>query len=115
MHELSLAVALVEQAEAVLEREGAPRALALTVRIGDWSGVDPDAFAFAFPVAAEGSRLAGARLEIEREPLRVRCRACGAVTEPPDAIPCCAACGAADVEPQAGQAFDLRALEVAAC
>jgi hydrogenase nickel incorporation protein HypA/HybF len=113
MHELSLAMALVEQAAAVLDREGASRAVSLTVRIGAWSGVDAEAFAFAFPAAAEGTPLAGARLLIEPEPLHVHCQACGALTEPVDAFPCCAACGAVEVEVRSGHAFDLRSMDVA--
>jgi len=35
------------------------------IRVGALSGVVPDALTFAFDVAADGSRLAGARLDIE--------------------------------------------------
>ena len=35
------------------------------IRVGALSGVVPDALTFAFDVAADGSRVAGARLDIE--------------------------------------------------
>jgi hydrogenase nickel incorporation protein HypA/HybF len=65
MHELSIATALVEVAceEALHRRLG--RVQALHVRLGPLAGVVKDALMFSFDVAAAGTAIEGARLEIE--------------------------------------------------
>ena len=68
MHEASIALDLIRVAETVALENGGGRILALTVRIGQWSAVVPEALHTAFPACAEGTVLEGARLSIERVP-----------------------------------------------
>jgi len=68
MHESSIALALIDVACDVLREHGADRATALTVRIGQWSSVVPEALHAAFPACAGGTPLEGARLDITRVP-----------------------------------------------
>jgi hydrogenase nickel incorporation protein HypA/HybF len=65
MHELSIALSLVELASEELARLGDVRLGAVHVRVGTLSGVVPEALRFSFDVAADGTTIAGARLEIE--------------------------------------------------
>jgi len=66
MHELSIALSLVDAACDELPRLGPKVAVrSVHVRLGPYSGVVADALVSAFDVAAAGSPLAGARLEIE--------------------------------------------------
>ncbi|MET8130522.1 MULTISPECIES: hydrogenase maturation nickel metallochaperone HypA [unclassified Streptomyces] len=94
MHELSIAVAVVEQVEEAVREQGRPVA-SLTLRIGELAGVVPDALDFSFGLATEGTALAGARLLIETVEARGRCDGCG--REAPTGMPpvlWCAMCGA---------------------
>lgn len=66
MHELSIAISLVEAVCDELPQWGRNVTVRrIVVRVGPLSGVVSDALAFAFDVAAEGTAIAGARLEIE--------------------------------------------------
>jgi len=65
MHELSIAVSLVDAICEELPKLGAVSIRSVRIRVGALSGVVPDALTFAFDVAADGSRVAGARLDIE--------------------------------------------------
>jgi Zn finger protein HypA/HybF involved in hydrogenase expression len=65
MHELSIALSLVETVCEELPRLGGAQVRSIHLRIGALSGVAPEALTFAFDVAAEASPLAGAKLEIE--------------------------------------------------
>ncbi len=67
MHELSIATAIVDMAEEEAERRDATIA-AVYLRLGGLSGVAREALEPAFELAAEGTRLAGARLVIEEVP-----------------------------------------------
>ena len=81
MHELAVAQALVEQVDAVIRQHRANCATAIRVRIGPLAGVVPDLLATAFPLAAAGSRMEHAELDLVAAPVRVHCQTCGAETE----------------------------------
>jgi Zn finger protein HypA/HybF involved in hydrogenase expression len=66
MHELSIAIDLVEAIRDELPRLGGAHVRTVHLEIGALSGVVPEALEFAFDVAAQGSPIAGARLNIER-------------------------------------------------
>ncbi|ELS50914.1 hydrogenase maturation nickel metallochaperone HypA [Streptomyces viridochromogenes] len=86
MHELSIATAIVEQAGELARADGADAVSAVTVRVGELSGVVPEALDFAFEVARDGTALAGARLVVEPVPARAWCEPCAeefAVGMPP--------------------------------
>ena len=93
MHELSIAQALVEQVEAVIDQHGAAQASRIRVRIGPLAGVVPDLLASAFPLAAAGSRMRDAELDLVAAPIRVRCQICDAESEAAMNRLLCGACG----------------------
>lgn len=108
MHELAVTESVVD---AVTERTGGRRILAVSLEIGRLSGVMPDAVRFCFDLVAGGTPVEGARLEIT-EPLgRARCRSCCGEFEPPDLIMLCP-CGSSDVEVLAGQDMRIVSVEV---
>jgi hydrogenase nickel incorporation protein HypA/HybF len=65
MHEMSIALALIEQTEKVAHERNARAIPSITVVIGRLSGTDPDALRAVFELAAEESMAAGATLNIE--------------------------------------------------
>ncbi len=112
MHELSLAVALVEQADEILRREGGGRVAKVCVAIGDLSGVESEALEFAFPYAAEGTPVEGAELLIERVPAEIRCGECGESSALKSPIFRCSSCSSTDVEMVRGQELMITSLEI---
>jgi hydrogenase nickel incorporation protein HypA/HybF len=114
VHELSIAMSLVDVACDELPRlgEGA-RILAVRVRLGPLSGVVKEALLFSFDVAANGSPLEGARLDVEDVPVTVYCAACAAVRELEVAYRLrCPVCDEATPEVVSGRELQLVALEV---
>jgi hydrogenase nickel incorporation protein HypA/HybF len=65
MHELSVAISIVEMAEEEAARHGGPRILTVHLRLGALAGVAKEALLFSYPVACEGTVLQGSRLAIE--------------------------------------------------
>ena len=112
MHELSLAMELVSQVERIVAGEGATRAVTVAVSIGALSGVEREAFEFAFPLAAAQTCLDGARLEIESVPVRAKCRDCGVdnAIDMPNLL--CGSCGSCNLEITAGREFVIHSVEV---
>ena len=108
MHELAITrniVAIVSQAA------GDQSVRRVTLDVGKLSGVMPDAIAFCFEAAAEGTVLEGARLDIRLIDGRARCEACGSefATETIFA-PC--PCGSRRVVRLAGEELMVRSVEV---
>lgn len=77
------------------------------LRIGEMAGVGEDALRFAFEVMSKGTAAEGSALEIEKVPLRARCAACGAHSNPADFVFRCPACGSGDIEILAGREMEV--------
>jgi hydrogenase nickel incorporation protein HypA/HybF len=65
MHELSIALNIIEIAEAELARHGGERVLAVHLQLGPMAGVAKEALLFSFGLASEGTAVEGSRLVIE--------------------------------------------------
>ena len=112
MHELSLAMALVEQVERVRDREKADAVVSVTVDIGALSGVSRESFEFAFPIAVEGTALAGAMLMVEETPVGVTCDDCGLQSQPDKVNLLCAKCGSSRIQITAGRDFFVKEVQL---
>ncbi|HMK22877.1 MAG TPA: hydrogenase maturation nickel metallochaperone HypA, partial [Terriglobales bacterium] len=75
MHELSIAMSLVEIAGEEAERQGG-RVAAVHLKLGAQSSVVKDALFASYEMACEGTPLAGSRLVVEDVPGRVFCSVC---------------------------------------
>ena len=112
MHELSIAIGLVE---AVCEKaaELGARVNVVHVRLGPLSGVLRDALEFSFDVAVAGTAIEGAELAIEEMPITASCPQCGGE---PKVVTLqsmrCPDCGTATPEMVGGRELELYALEV---
>ncbi len=98
MHEMSIAVALVEQLEVLAVENDASRIEEVAVRAGAMRGIVPEALDMAFEAAAEGTVADGAKIVLEVVPTVAKCRVCGVRFEPEINSFLCARCGEADVE-----------------
>jgi hydrogenase nickel incorporation protein HypA/HybF len=113
MHELSIAVSLIEMAAEEAEKLGGVRVESLRLKLGPLSGVVREALLFSFDLAAAGTAIEGARLEIEDVPVVVFCQNCKA-ERPLPSIQCfqCPACGTPTPDVVQGRELELTALEV---
>jgi hydrogenase nickel incorporation protein HypA/HybF len=78
MHELSIAMSIVEMAEEESERHGGVKVTAIHLKLGPLSGVVKIALENAFSLAREGTILEEAHLVIEQIPIVARCPKCAA-------------------------------------
>ena len=111
MHELSIALCVVEMAEERAREAGAIRIDAVRLRIGELAGVASGALRFAFDIARRGTPLRAARLIIEEVPASVWCPGCRAERTLSVARLRCPACGA-PAELRGGRELELTELEV---
>lgn len=76
MHELSIAMSMIDMATDEVKNHGGTRVDALHLKLGRLSGVVRDALLFSWEVACYGTLLEGSRLIIEDIPVVVRCEKC---------------------------------------
>ncbi len=81
MHELSIAVGIVELAEKEAAKAGARNISVIELEIGTVSGIMMDALDFAWPVATKGTILERAERIIHFVQAKARCSQCGEVFE----------------------------------
>ena len=113
MHELSIALSMIDVAAEESERQGGGRVVAIHLRLGPLSGVVPEALLSAWDLACESSPLAGCRLVIQNVPIVIYCAACDG-ERPVCSIQeiCCADCGAPATRVVSGREMDVVALEL---
>lgn len=113
MHELSIALSIIEGAEEELVRQGGGSVSSLHLRLGPLSGVVKEALLFSYELACQGTPLEGSQLIIEDVPLRIHCSRCCGERNP---VSCqslrCEDCGAPAAEVLHGAELELYALEL---
>lgn len=112
MHELSVAQALVEQVEQIVQAQNAKGVSLIRVRIGALSGVVPELLGTAFSLAAAGSTAALARLEMVEAPIRVHCQTCGTESDATANRLLCGACGDWHTQVISGDELILESVEL---
>lgn len=116
MHEASIALSLVETACEVIQEHaqerGGVQATGITVKIGQWSSVVPEALQAAFPACAQGTPLAGAVLNIVRVSGLAQCPNHGPVTLQLSQGLRCPICGAPTPELLQGDELELDEIEL---
>ena len=113
MHELSIALSIIEGAEEEVERQGGGRVCAVHLKLGPLAGVVREALLFSYELACEGTLLEGSSLIVEEIPIRIYCETCGAEGDPVSGQ-ClhCARCGASACRVVKGAELELSALEL---
>jgi hydrogenase nickel incorporation protein HypA/HybF len=112
MHELSIALGIVEAAQEEADRLQA-RVSAVHLRVGALSGVVPEALLSSYEMACADTPLAGSRLVIEKVPVVVYCPTCEAPRELNSIqLFCCSECGTPTGDVRQGKELDLVALEI---
>lgn len=112
MHELSIAMGILDIAEEEAGRRGA-RVCAVHVKLGVLSGVVEAALQSSYEMAAHGTELEGSRLLIQSVPAVVFCPRCREQrTLSSIQSFCCPECGTATSEVLHGKELEVVALEI---
>jgi hydrogenase nickel incorporation protein HypA/HybF len=113
MHELSIAMSIVDLAQEEADRRGGVQIKAVHLRLGLLSGVVKDALLASYEMACEDTPLQGSRLVVEEVPVLVFCRQCDAQRSPHSLqLFCCSECGIPTGEIVQGKELLVVGLEV---
>ncbi len=113
MHELSIALSILDVAEAEAGRHGDVRVCGIHLKLGPLSGVVKEALLSAYELARESSPLQEAQLLIEEVALLAHCPVCQgtrAVVSVQEL--CCVECGSPTPQVVSGRELEIVALEL---
>lgn len=113
MHELSIAMSIVEMAQEEAESRGQVQVHTVLLRLGKLSGVVKEALLSSYEMACHATPLEGSQLLIEEIPVEVFCPKC----EVPRLVTsiqwlCCPECGAPTPTILHGKELEVVALEI---
>lgn len=113
MHELSIALSILDCLQEEVDQRGCGTVEAVHIRVGDLSGVVPEALESAYQMAAVETPFVHSRLVIEKVPVVIYCGTCGREqTSRPPAWFCCPECNTASAEIVSGRELEISALEL---
>jgi hydrogenase nickel incorporation protein HypA/HybF len=112
VHELSVAMSLLDEIGEVAEREGATSVATVRLKVGRLSGIARDALLFAWDLARADTVASNAELHIEDIEVIVFCPRCEQERAPVQGSLICSVCGAAAPSIVRGRELELVALEV---
>ena len=115
MHELSIAMSIVELAQEEAERRGV-QVYAIHLKLVSLSGVVKEALLSCYEMACENTALQGSRLLIEDIAVVIFCPSCRA-QRPLSSVQlfCCPECGTPCSEIVQGKELEVVALEIQEC
>ena len=112
MHELSIAMSIVELVEEEAEQRGV-QVTAVHLKLGALAGVVKESLLFSYEMACMDTPLKGSRLVIEEVPVAVFCPHCRGQRSPSSLqLFCCAECGTPTPDVVQGRELEVVALEV---
>ena len=110
MHEMSIAMSLINQVLEVASRNNAQRVDEVMLEVGFLRQVVPEAMHMAWEAVTEDTPARGSVLTITEVPPEAKCRKCGTRFVPGIDTFLCPGCGQADVEITAGNDIVLKSM-----
>ncbi len=111
MHELSIAMSLLEIIERTARANGMSRVTKVLVKAGELTSVEPESLSFCFNEIKKESIAASAELLVEVVPLQGCCPVCGSDFDIKDSKLFCSMCGNRDIRIIAGEELCLFQVE----
>ncbi len=109
MHEMSLCEAIASSVAKLAEDA---TVTSVSIRVGHFRQVVPDALEFCWGMLTEGTNLGGSKLLIEQVPAVIECDACGAETTLDMPILMCSQCESDKVTLVSGEEFRIESFDI---
>jgi len=112
MHEMALCQSVISIIEEAARCRAFSRVASITLEIGVFGHVDPEAMLFCFDAISRGTISEGARLIVERVPGAGWCPDCRKTVVLTERFAPCAICGQHNVQMTSGDELRVRDMEV---
>ena len=105
MHELSLAMEVVEMSQREADKNGVSIIHEILIEVGDLSGIEADIFQSALEMVVKDTLLENSIVRIIRTPGKGKCSSCNVEFEMKNRLDLCPDCGSIASEVNGGQEF----------
>lgn len=112
MHELAITEGIIKIAVETAKQNNANKILNIKLKCGDFSGVVPQLIQEYFNIVSEGTIAQGAKLIIDRVPIRIRCFDCNTEGQIEKSSIKCPNCGRFNYRIISGKEFYIDSVEV---
>jgi hydrogenase nickel incorporation protein HypA/HybF len=112
MHELSIAMSILEAAQRELALHKGADLRKISVRVGELAGVNPEALRFSFDAITRETAWEGVELELDCIARTNRCMDCGTQFVVNNAELACPECGSINTSFLRGDELEIASLEV---
>jgi len=112
MHEMSIVQGLISIIKEEMNIAGATKLRAVRVKIGEMSGILPDALKTAFEIITAGNEMNGAELNMDIAPLMGYCRKCNKEFKVIGYNFTCVECHSSDMDIVSGREMSIVEIEV---
>ncbi len=112
MHEMSIALNVIDIAEEQARQAGAQTINVIELEIGTMAGVITESLEFCFSSACKGTMAENARLKLIEITGQARCEHCGHVFEARNMVEQCPECGKYVMQIEGGRNLKIRAINV---
>ncbi len=112
MHETGIALEVLKIAAEEAQKNDALKVLAISVKVGRWSGVEPQTLEFALGAVSEGTIAEGCKVVIEVIEPTFDCHDCGEPYEAETRFDSCPRCGGPGGALVSGDELHISELEI---
>jgi len=112
MHEMSIAQSLIHILQEEMVKHGAKTLRSVRLSVGELTAIVPESLYFCFEIIVQGTPLEGARLLMDRIPLRGYCQQCEETFDIKEFVFVCPTCGNTSIETIEGQELSIVEMEV---
>jgi hydrogenase nickel incorporation protein HypA/HybF len=112
MHELSIAMSIVEICTEEVQKASASKVTKVEVEIGSLAGVETEALEFSWDVAINNTVVEDAPLVIKKIIARAKCRECQSEFDIENYFSPCPSCGAFGYEVVQGKELQVKAITI---
>jgi hydrogenase nickel incorporation protein HypA/HybF len=112
MHEMSIAQSLISILQEEMAKHGASTLRSVRLSVGEMSAIVPESLSFCFEIITQDTPLEGAKLLMDRIPLKGYCPECDHPFDIKDFVFVCPTCGSTHIETIEGQELSIVEMEV---
>ena len=112
MHEYPITLSIVQISNEEALKHGANKITEIRLKIGELSGLVPESLQIYFDMISQGTLSEGAKLVVEKIPIKFRCNDCGNESGVIGGIYKCPKCDSKDIKIINGNEYMIDSMEV---
>ncbi|GAB4351021.1 MAG: hydrogenase maturation nickel metallochaperone HypA [Candidatus Abyssubacteria bacterium] len=112
MHEMSIAQSILRITLAEAAKNGARKIRTVRIRAGELRGIVPDQLSFFFEFITKDTPAEGAKLDVEKVPIKAKCKSCEDIFMVQDLKFICPQCQSTDVDVMEGLELAVKEIEI---